>query len=83
MNYVIKHSTKGYFQHPNNWIVNHENAYKWASRFPNSLAAKEVAKTLRSLSGKPLRLEIVEIFPPHGEHGFESYRTIEYLVPKR
>lgn len=77
MKYSIKHSTKGYFQAPDNWIVNHANAQHWATKYDSIEAAKEVAGSLRSLSGKPLRLEIVVINAPKSEFGFESYKTVD------
>lgn len=80
MNYAIKHSTKGYFQHPDNWIVNHENAYKWASRFDTIDQAREAAKGLTALDGKPLkRVQIVNILPPQSEYKFESYNVVETI----
>lgn len=81
MSYSLRHSTKGFFQYPNNWITNHDNAYKWAARYDSIESAKEVAGTLRSLSGKPLRLEIVVINPPKSEYGFESYETVDVVEP--
>ena len=79
MSYSLRHSTKGYFQAPNNWITNHQTARNWATNYDSIGEAKQVAGTLRSLSGKPLRLEVVVINAPKSEYGFESYQTVDIV----
>ena len=76
---VIMHATKGYYQHPNNWIVNAENAAKWATKY-SPAEAEKVAKNLTSLAGEPLKkLELVRIMPAEPEHGYRSFEIVKII----
>jgi hypothetical protein len=74
--YVIKHSTKGYYQkleNSTNWLTNTENSFRYATRYFTISQAEAVAKTLTSLDGTPLRrLEIKVLNAPHQPFKFEN-----------
>jgi hypothetical protein len=74
--YVIKHSSKGYYQklpQSTHWLTNTENAFKYASRYYTVEQAEAIAKALTDLSGNPLRkLEIKVLEAPHQPFKFEN-----------
>jgi hypothetical protein len=75
MNYLIKHSTKGYFA-VNNWIVRDENT-QHATKFKTIDEAISKAKTLSSSDGTLLKTLQIGIVHFNGNpFGFRSFNLV-------